>query len=156
MRFSATISSSQLARALKDIGEAEDSIKQKAKNAVNTTAIAVQNKAKVAAPVNLGTLRSQIHIKPVLGDDFSLWVEAEAAYSYFVEMGRGPGKPPPVDAIKKWARRKFGITGKELDSVAFLIARKIGKVGTVKHPFMFPAAESERRRHYERMLQALR
>ncbi len=35
-------------------------------------------------------------------------------HAIYVEFGRRPGKPPPFEAIRQWARRKFGIkaTGK--------------------------------------------
>ncbi|MCP5018913.1 MAG: HK97 gp10 family phage protein [Ketobacter sp.] len=57
-------------------------------------------------------------------------------YGEAVEFGRKPGKPPPTAAIKMWVIRKGIATGAEADSVAFLIARAIGKRGT-KGAFMF-------------------
>ena len=52
-------------------------------------------------------------------------------YLEFLDTGRGSGKFPPLAPIMKWARQKLGITDEnELKSVAFLVARKIAKLGT--------------------------
>lgn len=52
-------------------------------------------------------------------------------YWYFVENGRKAGGRPPIDSIRKWIDDK-GIVPKGIskDSLAFLIARKIGDAGT--------------------------
>jgi hypothetical protein len=52
-------------------------------------------------------------------------------YWYFVEKGRRPGGRPPIDSIRQWIDDK-GIVPKGIskDSLAFLIARKIGDSGT--------------------------
>jgi hypothetical protein len=50
-----------------------------------------------------------------------------------VERGRNPGKQPPREAIELWVRRKLGISGdEEVQSAAFLIARAIGRRGTIQ------------------------
>ncbi len=56
-------------------------------------------------------------------------------YFYYLENGRKPGKRPPRNVIKEWLQVK-GIKpqGKiTLDSLAFLIQRKIGEKGTIIH-----------------------
>jgi hypothetical protein len=51
-------------------------------------------------------------------------------YWYFLVNGRRPGKRPPIDSILGWLEKK-GITADiPLRSLAFLIARKIGRLGT--------------------------
>jgi len=51
-------------------------------------------------------------------------------YGLFVELGTRPHFPPPA-AIEGWVRRRLGITGdREVREVAFLIGRKIARVGT--------------------------
>ena len=46
------------------------------------------------------------------------------------EDGRRAGRMPPVAALIPWVGSKLGIpAGPERDSVAFLVARKIGRVG---------------------------
>ena len=50
---------------------------------------------------------------------------------YYTVYGRRPGKQPPIDTILGWLAKK-GIHGEDISdkSLAFLIARKIGQVGT--------------------------
>ena len=51
-------------------------------------------------------------------------------YTEYLVEGRKPGKFPPIDAIKKWIFDK-GITSDiPVNSLAFLIARKISQSGT--------------------------
>ena len=52
-------------------------------------------------------------------------------YGLPVEYGRRPGKQPPTAAIELWVVRKLGVpAGREARSVAFVIARAIGRHGT--------------------------
>lgn len=44
--------------------------------------------------------------------------------------GRVPGKFPPMEPIRAWVRRKLVVAEEEVESVAFLIARKIARSGT--------------------------
>ena len=60
-------------------------------------------------------------------------------YGEVVEVGRRPGSFPPVAPIALWAERKLGVFDHEAESVGFLIARKIFKVGT-KGAHMFEKA----------------
>ena len=58
-------------------------------------------------------------------------------YWQYVEYGRRAGKQPPIESIEEWIRVKpiipYAINGKVPDTrqLAFLIARKIGREGTV-------------------------
>jgi hypothetical protein len=61
-----------------------------------------------------------------------------APYSWFVIYGRPPGKMPPVDAIMPWVSKKLGVVGDSLRSVAFAIARSIGRKGTKGRDFITP------------------
>lgn len=52
-------------------------------------------------------------------------------YALPVEKGRKPGRQPPTTPIEIWVRRKLGISDpQEARSVAFVIARAIGRRGT--------------------------
>ncbi|CAB4199379.1 hypothetical protein UFOVP1336_32 [uncultured Caudovirales phage] len=52
-------------------------------------------------------------------------------YAEFVELGRKPGKFPPIEPIRKWVRRVLRITGESnIRSVAYLVGRKIARQGT--------------------------
>ena len=44
--------------------------------------------------------------------------------------GRKPGRQPPSSALEEWVSKKLKVSGKRLKSVAFLVARKIGREGT--------------------------
>ena len=74
-------------------------------------------------PVNFGTLRASFG-KEIHGTSFDLVGEVATplVYGMPVEMGRSAGKLPPVDAIKLWATRKLGLSGKEADQAAWAIA----------------------------------
>ena len=64
----------------------------------------------------------------VEGSTLTIWGND---YIYYLENGRKPGKRPPTAVIKRWIQEK-GIqpTDISIDSLAFLIARKIGEEGT--------------------------
>ena len=84
--------------------------------------------------VNTGTLRDSINYQfvspfPNLIGKVGVGVAGQR-YGIFVEYGRAPGKMPPVDAIRLWAVRKLGLSGKEADSAAWGIAKHIAKEGT--------------------------
>jgi hypothetical protein len=79
-----------------------------------------------------------LHAKNISQGDLGLKTKAEDDggelsgnhYWYFLVNGRKPGKRPPIDSILGWLQKK-GITADiPLRSLAFLIARKIGKLGT--------------------------
>lgn len=50
-----------------------------------------------------------------------------------LEIGRGAGKQPPIEAIEEWVTAKFEFTGKEATGIAWAVAKKIEKVGTDRH-----------------------
>jgi len=52
-------------------------------------------------------------------------------YLEFLNAGRGGGKFPNVSKIENWVRTKLGISeDKKVKQVAFLVSRKIAKLGT--------------------------
>jgi len=58
-------------------------------------------------------------------------VASSLFYAPIVEVGRRPGKRPPLAPILLWVQRKLGLSGTEAQQAAFLITRKIGARGTV-------------------------
>jgi hypothetical protein len=57
-------------------------------------------------------------------------------YAYFIEHGRGPGYPPPIEKMLDWGERK----GMNIWHILNIRA-KIGRVGTDPKPFMGEAEE---------------
>lgn len=52
-------------------------------------------------------------------------------YFRWLDVGRRPGKFPPVSVIRAWVASKLGITNdRENKSVAYLVGRKIANLGT--------------------------
>ena len=61
-------------------------------------------------------------------------------YVYYIESGREAGKKfPPIEAIRKWAKKKLG---KEDNSTIFLIRRKIVEDGIKPRPFMYKVLDT--------------
>jgi len=84
-------------------------------------------------PVDQGTLRGSAYGRVV-----DLWPVVEGhlgsplIYALPVEEGSKPHWPPRAP-IQAWVHRKFGLSGKEMISVAFLVARAMSRRGTRAH-----------------------
>lgn len=62
----------------------------------------------------------------------------DTPYAPVLEHGRRPGRPgPPVAPIREWAARKLGLSGAELDRVAWAVRNAIHRRGTKPHKIMF-------------------
>jgi len=123
------------------------------KKAFEDSVILLEREAKVGARVAVDTGRFRGSITHEIDSaPMPLWGETGTAVNYApaIEYGRKPGKMPPVDALKPWARR-HGMP----ESAAFAIARKIQKYG-IKGKFIFKQAyeKSEARisRYFDRAL----
>ena len=97
---------------------------------------------------NSGMLRSSGKVqKDGDGIDAGFFAQGSTeGYAAHVEYGRGPtkkaGQIPLRTTLKAWVHRKLGIPyGKELESVTYLIARKIHRKGTKAQPFFNPAVK---------------
>lgn len=81
-----------------------------------------------------GTLRGATAAKVTTSGGSPVSIEGRVfnptAYGMPVELGRRPGKQPPSSALELWVRRKLDIPENRVKSVAFLVARKIGRKGT--------------------------
>lgn len=83
-----------------------------------------------------------------IGEDrFSVKISL-ADYWKYVENGRGPGKYPPPDAIRKWIEVKPVSIQPDrngripsVEQVTFLVSRKIAEEGTEPQPFLEPAKD---------------
>lgn len=83
--------------------------------------------------VNTGAYRQAWKAEPkqgFLSFRYGLLVSNRMPYSGVIEYGRRRGaRPPPTEAIARWAQRKLGLPYKKARGIAFVIAKKIGKRG---------------------------
>ena len=77
----------------------------------------------------------------------------ERSYARFVELGTRPHWPPR-QPILGWVMRKFRVTGREANRIAFLVSRKIARVGT-KGQFFFTRGEEYIKNNIPRELERL-
>ncbi|WP_421752923.1 hypothetical protein [Croceimicrobium sp.] len=65
-------------------------------------------------------------------DGRKLVIYSNWSFFWTLETGRGPGKMPPIDPILDWVQQR-GIYSPDVSpaSMAFLIARKIGREGSL-------------------------
>lgn len=65
-------------------------------------------------------------------------------YAESIEFGRLPGTQPPVNMLKDWVKRKgIAKNDKEINNIAWAIAKDIKKDGMMPRPFLGPAVEAE-------------
>ena len=119
---------------------------------MSITGLKVESKAKVRTSVGVsGNLRSSISTK--LGRN-GVTVSTRAQYAPFVEYGRKPGNMPPPSSLFRWVQLKLG--AKNFKSVAFVIARSIGKKGIKAKPFLFNSYAEEKPRLMARIKRSLK
>ena len=105
-------------------------------SALNIETYAKENLGNAGA-VDEGRLRSSV-VRQAIGDMVRT-VGTNVEYAPAIEFGRSPGKMPPVEPLKGWARR-HGLP----EGAAWGIALNIKKYGQPARPFLFPALEAER------------
>lgn len=106
----------------------------------------VSRNIRAKAPIGAtGNLKTGIHGRTLDPYKGIVRVEGPAErYAQFAELGRRAGRWPPVEPIRRWVRIKLRPPRKELNSVTFLVRRKIGQVGTRGARFFrSTAAQSE-------------
>lgn len=86
---------------------------------------------KEQTPAATGTLRSSEHaVERVQPFGVQGLVGSSLSYAEPVELGTKPHFPP-VEALMDWVKSRFSVRSeREARSIAFLIARKISRVGT--------------------------
>jgi HK97 gp10 family phage protein len=132
-------------KALGDISRYAKGVGERVEQELRTTAQLVRNDAIKNAPVDQGQLRRFIVADPVR--NYETAVVSQAKYSEFIEYGTGDlGKNPKGGHTSK----KRWVYFDEL-SGEFRIARP-----QRPRPFMFPAAEANRRGHAQRIAKALK
>lgn len=87
----------------------------------------IQKRTRDAKAVDTGAYLRAWKAEPT---DAGAHVYNAAPYSPIIEYGRRSGaRQPPVAALISWVKHKLGIKDEEARSVAFLIARAIGRRG---------------------------
>lgn len=101
-----------------------------------------------------GMLRNSGSVRPQVDGTVDAGFYAE--YAYWIEYGRKAGGMPPVKLIKEWVRKKH-LSGdeREIDSMAFAIAKNIAANGTKAKPFLTPSYEENKARIDEIMQRAI-
>lgn len=141
------------------IASASQEVKSEIDGELNAAAMEFVGLAKkdlAAQGGDRGTLLRSITYKK--DTDLVYTVSANTYYAPFIEFGtkskfnpypgteefasqykgsKGTGAIKLIDAIKGWVKRKGIAKGKELDRVAYLIARSIYKYGISPKPFFF-------------------
>lgn len=103
----------------------------------------VMAKSKQEAPVGVdGVLRASGYVEiPKRTGPFGWLVTlgyggAAKSYAAAVHEGRRPGSMPPSLELIPWVKKKLGVPTDRLASVAYLVARKIARVGTAPTKFL--------------------
>ena len=137
MTLNVELDFSEVERYAKRLGQNSELIDQELRRAMTESVITVEGQVVTRTPVNFGTLRQSIS-HSVRGQGIGIIgeVATPSAYGLPVEFGRKPGKFPPLAPIELWVRRKLNVPEAQVESVAFLVARKIARSGT-KGAFMF-------------------
>lgn len=107
----------------------------------------LERELKDAAPTGAThNLRQGISAKEpkVLANNVIGEVGTSSIHALPVELGTKPHFPP-VAPIKDWVKSKLNVEASRVDSVAFLIARKISRVGTKAQPFFKATFEANKK-----------
>ena len=118
----------------------------------------VEKESKLLAPSNLGRLHASIVTRV---EETRAVIGPTVQYGGYVEFGTSPHWPN-IDAIREWVRQKLrpqvlsvsiltrrpskqlkgDARQRAINSLAFLVARRISQVGTKPQPYMRPGAEA--------------
>ena len=114
--------------------KAAQGLKESAARIVAVAKINLRDNGSVAT----GMLRNSGSVRPQVDGTVDAGFYAE--YAYWVEYGRKAGGMPPVKMIQEWIRKKH-IAGneKEIESMAWAVAKSIQKNGYKAKPFLTPA-----------------
>jgi hypothetical protein len=113
-------------------GTAGQVVREELARAMNASVLHLKGQIMPLVPVGVTALLRGGVQTSIAGEGVTLTGRVYDAVSYAlpVELGSRPHFPP-IAPIALWVRRKLGISDeREARSVAFLIARKISRVGT--------------------------
>ena len=74
------------------------------------------------------------HTNPVISDDkITASITNDSSHAINRIAGRSRGKPPPIDPIELWVKKKLKLPAGQARGVAFAISKKIAKEGTNRY-----------------------
>lgn len=131
--------------------------------AMNKSVVKIEGRAKKNAPVGVSSrlrnsLASEVKSMPgsIVGRVGST-LKGEV-YPAVIERGRKPGSMPPSSALVRWVRIRLKVPAKQAKSVAFLVARKIGRRGIMGRFFLRKAWFASKRQvdgYFSKALKAI-
>ena len=104
------------------------------KNFAESVIAGIQNNIRTKRVTPYGAMNTTGQMADSLGykwDGSTLVIYSTEKYFTVLETGRKPGKQPPTEPIRKWIQSKGIATDISEKSLAYLIARKIGKEGSL-------------------------
>lgn len=110
---------------------------------------------KPYAPVTTRKYLNGWHVArlPYLG----IVISNRQGYAAYIEGGRRAGaRMPPIGAIQKWVKRKFGVGGKRGKGIAWAVAKKIQLRGIKKKPVVRRSTPKIRRMYTKNLKTANR
>lgn len=123
--------------------------------AMRHASLFVLRDAKRFAPANTGHLRASITSEIRAGAKTTEGiVGSPLEYAPFMEVDCRPHWPPTAP-IRYWVMRKFQLRGKMLESVTFLVRRKIARYGTKGRHYLQRAFEENAERVHRIIGQAV-
>lgn len=113
------------------VAKAPDVVREELLAAMTEADVKLTAQVQELTPHAHGTLRgSMTHVERVREFGVEGHVGSPLSYAEYVDLGTRPHFPP-VEALMDWVKARFGTQSeREARSIAFLIARKISRVGT--------------------------
>lgn len=115
----------------------------KAENELRSTAIDIQGSSARNISDNGTSATGQLASSGRVRRQGKYWtVGYYTKYAASVEFGRKAGygiSAQGMITLRQWVRRKLRVAEKDVNGVAFVIARKIKQRGTRPQPFLYPA-----------------
>lgn len=136
------------AEGLGNLVKTQEIIGQTVKGALAREVTSLLKDLRETLPAASGRLRDSLQISLSQEDNtFRAKIRTDLPYALAVEKGTRPHRPPLAPLIS-WARGTPGLAGSEKDGrrIAFLVARKITRVGTKGRHTFAEAEENARER----------
>ncbi len=135
-----SIDDSKISPQIKKLTGFTKTANQELTPAMQKSVVTIASNVKPFVPVFRGRLRGSIFGKVVssFGSNVVGRVGSSVRGPYPKVQNFGSEKRwfPPVARIREWVRLKLRVPAGQLDSVAYLVARKISKSGLKGHQFM--------------------